>query len=338
MFWILLGCALLLLLFPAEVSAAAADGAMLWWTRVLPALLPHLILSRLALAARPALRTRFLHPYALLSGLFGMVGGYPVGAIVLAHGEKAGLLGANQAQRFSYASGWMSPAFLTAFTAIGLFHCPAAVPILAAAVYPAALGTLLFFGRSRPAAPLPPAAKLTAEDVFLAIGASMQALLNIGGCIVLCRVADAALEGIGLVRLLGHVFPEPIVRAILGGLLEMTSGCALAADLALPLPVRLALCVFFEVFGGASVLLQTRAFLPRIRYGRYVLVRLALALVCGLSCYALALLLPVHAIPASAAADSILRRGTSLLALLLPCLVGLSAVLYLPLLSAKHRA
>ena len=346
MFWILLGGTGLLLLFPETVSAAAADGAMLWWTRVFPTLVPYLILTGLVLRAGPgSLRLGRLHPYAALSFLLGAIGGYPIGARVLAEGERSGAVTTDEVQRFSVASGLMSPAFLVSFTAIGLFREPAAIPVLCGAVYGTMLGALWLFGRAKSAAPLPAKRKLTANDLSDAIADAMATILRIGGCIVACRVLGAVLDRFGVARLLERLLPgsEPIVRAVLSGLLEMTDGTVQAAALPLPLGIRLALCVFFQVFGGASVLLQVRSFLRSIRFGRYVLLRLLLAAIAALLCYALSFLLPQRVVTASALTDAALARGQSLLGLLLPCGMGLLAVVYgglllRPLRSAEHRA
>ena len=342
MFWVLLGCAALLLAFQEAVSAAAADGAMLWWTRVFPALLPHLILSNLVLRARPAFTGRLpLHPYAMLSAGLGALGGYPVGARVLAEGVQSGAITEREAQRFSYASGWMSPAFLISFTAIGLFGLPASIPALCASVYGVALVALLVCGRGK-GTPMA-ARRLTADDLGDAIAEAMTAILRVGGCIVLCRVLGAALEGVGVIRWIGMLLPgtAEIARTVLTGLLEITGGCTLAAALPLPLAMRLSLCVFFQVLGGASVLLQTRAFLRSIRFGRYVLVRLCMAIASALLCFALCSLLPDPLVTASATTDAALARAKTLLGLVVSGAMGLLLVPYWTLLrcaSAEHGA
>ena len=116
-------------MFSQAVLSAAADAALLWWTRVLPALLPYLILTGLAVRCRPRLSAvGRLHPYALLSLLLGAIGGYPVGARVLGEGLQTGALSEREARRFSLAASLPSPSFLISVTALGLFACPARAP------------------------------------------------------------------------------------------------------------------------------------------------------------------------------------------------------------------
>ena len=333
MFWLLLVVLCALLMFSQAVLSAAADAALLWWTRVLPALLPYLILTGLAVRCRPRLpAVGRLHPYALLSLLLGAIGGYPVGARVLGEGLQTGALSDREARRFSLAASLPSPSFLISVTALGLFACPAAAPVLCAAVYGTALLLFLLCSFSRAdAPPLAEARALSATDVSGAIMDGMNAILRIGGCIVLCRCLAAVLEAAGLVRVLSGILPwdEAVTGALLAGLLEMTSGTAAVAALPLPLFVRLPLCVFLQVFGGASVLLQIRCFLPVKGFRRVVMARLGMATLAALVCYGLLQLLPPALAPAMASPDEMLQRAALLPSLLLPCALGLvSAVLF----------
>ncbi|MBR0426016.1 MAG: hypothetical protein IJK01_07850 [Clostridia bacterium] len=340
MFWWLLALLCSFILFPAQVLEASADAALTWWTHVFPALVPFLILTGLANRARPQPR-RFLglHPLAAMSFLLGALGGYPIGARVLGSAVEQGELDARSAQRFSYAAGLMSPAFLISFTAIGLFGSTAALLPLCASVYPVALGCLFWLGRSKGSVPPGAPRTLTAADSSDAVSDAMIGILRIGGCIVLCRALGAVIFATGIVRLLAKILPvsESILQTVLTGLLEMTSGCTLAVDLPLPLAIRLSLCVFFQMFGGVSILLQTRCFLRFPSFGRYVLGRFILALLSALLCYGIARLMPDRILPASVSADEVLRRAEAMGSLLIPAAIGLLTALYAGLLLRPKR-
>ncbi len=332
MFWLLLVLLCGLLVYGQPVLAAAGDAALLWWTRVLPALLPYLILTGLAVRCRPRRPRLFrLHPYALPALLLGAVGGYPVGARVLGEGLAVEALSERDARRFALFASLPSPSFLITVTALGLFDCPAAVPVLCAAVYGTALFVFLLFG-FRPSDAAPPAARrLTASDATCAIADGMNAILRIGACIVLCRCLAALLDAAGAVRLLTALLPwnGDVIRAVLTGLLEMTTGTAAAAALPLPLAVRLPLCVFLQMFGGASVLLQIRCFLPVRGFWKTVLGRLGMALCSAAVCAVLLRFLPPTPIPAMASPDEMLHRAARLSTLVLPTVTGLiSAMLF----------
>ena len=346
MFWAILPVLLGLLAFPKETLAAAQDGALLWWTRVFPALVPYLIVTGLAARTRPQpLRIGKLHPLATSAFLLGTLGGYPVGARLLGDAQASGLLSAREAQRFSYAASLPSPAFLISVTAIGLFENARTALPLCGAVYLTAIGAFLLFSRAEAAFLPPPAAPRpsVASALTDAIGDGMNAILRIGGCIVLCRVIAALLVCLRLPLLLCRVLPvsEQIAEAVFNGILEMTSGCTLASALPLPLSLRLSLCTFFLLFGGASVLLQMNSFLPFPSLWRCLIVRALMAFFGALLCFFLcALLLPDTAVETMAPARMALRRTEQLLSLLVPCGMGLLTALYFVVLlkPASNRA
>lgn len=332
MFWAILLLMAGFVAFPEAVLSAAADGALTWWTRVVPALTPYLILTGLACKANPnGLKIGKLHPYATGSLLLGALGGYPVGARVLEQGLHSGALTPKQAQQFSYASGLMSPAFLISVTALGLFKSRGAILPLCGSVYGVTLLVFLLFSlRKGDSSPLV-RQRLSADDVTEAISDGMQAILRIGGCILLCRCLGALLSCCSVSRLIARLLPvsEDTVSAMLAGLLEMTGGCTMAAALPIPFAWRLALCVFFQMFGGASVLLQVRSFLKIPSFGRYVLMRFCMAIASALLCLLLCRLIPDQPVEAIASADELLHRAQTLLGLAIPCGVGLlSAVIF----------
>ena len=330
-----------LLAFPDATVSAAADGALLWWTRVFPSLLPYLILTDLALRAAPRLPScGRIHPIALLSFLLGALGGYPIGARVLGDSLQAGTVSRENAQRFSYAAGLMSPAFLISFTGLGLFQNARSLLPLCLSVYTVALGAFFLFGRkAQPFSASTVSHTPTVDDLFDAIANGVNAILRIGGCIILARVLAALFGSLGLPRLLARTLSvsEDLIESVLLGLMEMTGGCARAAALPLPLNVRLSLCVFFQLFGGASVLLQTRGMLRFASMGRYLLVRLcmaiAAALLCGLLC---AIFLPDAAVETMTAPTRALARIESALLLLFPCALGLLSAFFFSVLCAPR--
>ncbi len=332
MFWAIVLLMAGFVAFPGAVLSAASDGALTWWTRVVPALTPYLILTGLACKVNPnGLKIGNLHPYATGSLLLGALGGYPVGARVLEQGLSDGSLTPEQAQRFSYASGLMSPAFLISVTALGLFKSRGAILPLCGSVYGVTLLVFLLFSFQRGAAFPLARHRLSADDVTDAISDGMAAILRIGGCILLCRCLGALTTCCGVSRLIARLLPlsEDTVSAVLAGLLEMTSGCTLAATLPIPFAWRIALCVFFQMFGGASVLLQVRSFLKIPSFGRYILMRLCMAFASALLCLLLCRLLPDQPVEAIASADELLHRAQTLLGLAIPCGVGLlSAVIF----------
>lgn len=309
---------------PAAVSSAAADAAMLWWTRVLPSLLPYLIASSLLL--RSGLFSGLSARTAPLLLLFGALGGYPVGARIAGELHRSGRLSRSGAQMAALFINLPNPVFLVSVVAAGLFgSARAAIPLLLA-IYGVALFGL--FGLSR----LPiekcglSQSGLHPADLPDAIGDGVKAILNVGGCIIFASVLGTLLETAG-VLLFRHV--DPAARAILLGLFEMTCGCEATAALRVSLPLRLSLCAFFVQFGGASVLLQTASALP-LSFPRYLLGKLCMALASAILTFLLTpLFCPEPVLPTLAGGRQIVQNAASLAIVSVSAAVGLLFVFVL---------
>ncbi len=319
----------LLLLFgllaaPDAAFAAASDAAMLWWTRVLPSLLPYLIAA--SLLERSGLFNRLpkrIAPFFLLP--FGLLGGYPVGARLVGKLLRCGALSRSDAQKAAAFCNLPNPIFLLSVVSAGFFHDPKIALPLLIGVYGTALFGLIPLSRLHfsPAASAPEHSKLT-NDLPAAIGDGVRAILNIGGCLVFASVLGALLNASGFFSLFGA--NASIARAVSLGLFEMTSGAHEIAALPFSLSLRLALCAFFIQLGGLSVALQSASNLS-LPLPQYLLRRLPLALSAALAVYFLTpLFCPDAAVPTLATGAEMVRNTFDMLAVSLSSAFGLLLV------------
>jgi hypothetical protein len=308
---------------PDAAFSAASKAALLWWTRVLPSLLPYLVASSLLLKSGvPARLPKRLAPFLLLP--LGFLGGYPVGAKLAGKLYRDGTLSLSDAQKTAAFCNLPNLIFLISVVAAGFFHEPKTALPLLCGIYGTALFGLIPLSRIRFAVVRPSAVPALARDLPAAISDGMQAILHIGGCLVFASVLGALLESTGLFRLFGAA--APAVRACTLGLFEMTSGVSLLAGLPLSLPMRLALSAFFLQFGGISVLLQSASCLP-LSLPRYCLIRLITALAAALAVYLLTpLFCPDAAVPTLATGAEMRRNAFDLIAVSLSSALGLLLV------------
>lgn len=308
---------------PDAAFSAASKAALLWWTRVLPSLLPYLVASSLLLKSGvPARLPKRLAPVLLLP--LGLLGGYPVGAKLAGKLYRDGSLSLSDAQKTAAFCNLPNPIFLISVAAAGFFHDPKTALPLLCGIYGTALFGLIPLSRIRFAVVRPSAVPALARDLPAAISDGVQSILNIGGCLVFASVLGALLDAAGVFRLFGAA--APTVRACTLGLFEMTSGVSLLAALPLSLPLRLALSVFFLQFGGISVLLQSASCLP-LSLPRYCLLRLITALAAALAVYLLTpLFCPDATVPTMATGREMLQNTFDLLAVSLSCGFGLLLV------------
>ena len=312
-----------LIAVPETANAAASDAALLWWTRVLPSLLPYLVASSLLM--RSGILSRMnqrLVPFLLLPT--GMLGGYPVGARLAGELYRKRAVSLPDAQTVAVFCNLPNPVFLISVVSTGLFRDPKTALPLLLGVYGTSLAALIPLTRIRfsvSQASEPPA---LSRILPASISDGVQAILNIGGCLVFASVLGALLEATGVFRLFGTA--APAARAVALGLFEMTSGVSAIAFVPFSLPLRLALAAFFIRFGGVSVLLQSASCLS-LSIPRHVLTSFVSALLAAIAVYLLTpLFCPDAAVPTLASGAEMLQNSFDMLAVTLSSTIGLLLV------------
>ncbi len=254
----------LLLCFPKAVSAGAADGLRLCFSSLIGSLLPFLVLSRLAFL-RGLLQSRKgkARLTRLLFGLpgvcagvvvFSLLGGYPVGPMLVTMLKENNAVSARQARRMLLFCFGPGPAFVLSAVGVGMLGSKQAGVILYASVV---LGALLcgvltrFFAKKeppplRPDAPLQPPLPL-AEALFRAVSESVESMVFICGCVSLFSALLSLLSALKL--------PHPLFCGA-AALLEVTNACGALAK-SVPLPTLAAVIAF----GGVCTHCQIAPFL-----------------------------------------------------------------------------
>jgi hypothetical protein len=305
---------------PDAAFAAASDAALLWWTRVLPSLLPYLI--AVSLLERSGLFLRLpkrVAPFLLLP--FGMLGGYPTGAKLAGRLYRDGAISEKDATRAAVFTCFPNPVFLISVVSAGLFHMPrAALPLLPGVFLPS-LFVLIPLSKIRMADAHGQGGPFSVQSLPDAIREGILAILTIGGCLVFAAVLGALIEATGVLSLFGS--GAPLARVFLLGMFEMTCGMQAAAGLSLPLAVRLALCAFFMQFGGVSVYLQCASLLP-LPPLKWFPARLLLGAASAFAVYLSAnAFLPDAAVSVFASRDAILQNTVDLISVSLASGFGL---------------
>ena len=287
--------AAMLFIYPENCLRSAKNGLDIWFSVVVPSLLPFMTASFILLktgAVRliahmlsPVTRFLFAAPgesaYVFLAAALS---GYPVGAKLTGELYAAQQISEREAQhivRFTSVSG---PVFLTGAVASGMLGLPEAGIYLVASHYLSAVlvgiisglferkhmppskttlrGAVRIFQRD--IASSEPIGALLSDSVYNAV----TTLLKIGGFIIFFFVVIEALSVSGVIDLIARVY-TPIAalagmstadsRALLVGGIEMTAGCNDAAQLGTTMTQKLALISSIITFGGLSIHIQTRA-------------------------------------------------------------------------------
>ena len=322
--------AVLLLLFPKQVSLGVTQGLQLCFSSLIGSILPFLVVSKLFLlrGLQRVLTRRslfFMRRVLRLPDVcnavfvFSMIGGYPVGASMAADLWKDGSITRKQAQRLLLFCVGPGPSFAVSAVGAGMLGSAKAGAVLYASVVAGAVLTgiiaRLCFGKQTDAAtaepppvqPLPPA-----ESVDQAVRESVQTMVLICGFVALFSALLALLQALGLPQQM-----LPFAAAVL----EVTNACRLLSPL-MPLPV-LALAV---AWGGLCTHCQLSPFLGALElpFWKFSLFRAVHAGCSFLCCRAL---LAVVRLPAGAMMQSAVRPAVQHSYLLSFCMCMMCALL-----------
>ena len=286
-----------MLIDPVHGMEGVKNGLLLWYDRILPALLPFSIISYILVASdNLSFFSRILHPvikklipvspdgvYPLLAGfLFG----FPLGSKIIGQLSENGQLRPSEAQILLSVCNNISPVFVTSFilyTQLGLSHLSAVTLLIL--YFPALLlGSILlstdarrtkdrtaFHAQKQPAS----GSQMNFKIIDTGIMDGFETLTRLGGYIMLFSMIASLLQKLPVPR---------VVTLILTGMVEITNGIAMLPDSGLPQSVQYVLTVVYTAFGGLSGIAQTSSMIrdTPLSIKRYCIAKLLLAACCGL--------------------------------------------------------
>lgn len=257
---------LFLLAEPAIAVKGARFGLMLWANRLLPSLLPFMILTQILIRSGylDAFTQKFCISYPYFVLFSGTLFGFPMGCKLTVDLYDCGKLSDEEASFLFIITNQMSPAFVGGYILSETLHRSELIPITYLIFYgPSVLYGLVklrILSRKRPAHENHKAKKSTSglqmNTAILDAGImnSLETMLKLGCYIMLFSI---------LTEMCSHFFSEfPAFRTLIAGLLEVT-GAVSAIDLFFT-DARLTYIALLAAtaFGGCSGIAQT-AFLIR---------------------------------------------------------------------------
>lgn len=296
-----IGCLIpVFFLFPGIVSEAATRGLLLWFQVVLPALLPFLILSSVILELKLSdTVSRLLYPiFHRFFGIsragcypvvIGMLSGYPLGAATVAEMLHRGRISRKEAQYILHFCNNASPMFLIEF--IGVVCLQWKQPLLVIAlIYLAAwtnAGLERFLIQNKKSGNSLFSAKdeyrkadFRAQGELSLIEILDQSILH--GFTVLAKVGGYIILFSILADLLEYLLPfSSGIKAVIAGILEITSGAERIAGASFSTEPRMLLLVACSAFGGLSSVAQSASVLTGtgLSLRRYIFAKLRQALI-----------------------------------------------------------
>ena len=263
-------CVLYCIAFPSRMAQSAADGLVLWYTSILPTLLPLSIFSNIIIQSslydvwfsKLHLVFRYLLPvrpacvYPLIAGfLFG----FPLGSKICADLHAAGKITRQEAEIISCISNNFGPAFLCNYMIGSITGSRLPTVCILCACY----GPALLLGRIRlkkyvrestelPQQKMPaPRSQINFKIIDAGIMDGFTTMIKLAGYIMLFAMLSDIVQEIPI-----H---SPQLKCLCIGFMEITNGIHAVSHLTGPVLQKYILDIGLVNFGGLSGLFQTAA-------------------------------------------------------------------------------
>lgn len=331
-----------ILLYPQECLESARNGLNLWFSIVLPSLLPFMVASSILLETgivkllsfflSPVTRFLFSAPgESAFIFIASSLSGYPMGAKLTAELYSKHEISEEDAQtiiRFTSVSG---PLFITGAVASGMLGAPEAGIYLLSAHYLSAILSGVIFGLfkkkrikhiqtsslkevlvdfKRDISKCRPFGQLLSDS----IEKSFYTLIKIGGFIIVFSVVMEILSLSGVFNAATWIY-SPIarfsglsdegIRSMLIGGIEMTNGCTTLSNAAMSLSQKLPVVSSIIAFGGTCIHMQTKSVCSPANLipKHFVAAKSIQAVIAYISCLVIQLIFPFGTIQNTGATD-----------------------------------
>ena len=283
----------IILIFPTPIIEAVKLGFMTWAEKVVPALFPFFVLTRLMIHYQvPQLigklcspffnRILHLSPITCFIMLMSLISGNPSGPKLARDYYDQELLSEKECEGLFYFCTFASPLFILGTIGVVLFHSTTLGYLMLAAHL---LGAIVVFiscysylkTTSNQTVSIVFPRTTFAEILIDSIENSIQTLLRVGGIITFYYIITAILSTLHITAFLDHtVLPLlhnslPTLEPLLAGFFEFVQGVTKLSMLSMSLPLQLALIAFCVSFAGLSVHTQVFMFATnlKISYTKY---------------------------------------------------------------------
>lgn len=236
-----------LILFPSDTADTALHAMRIWGTSIVPVLFPYMIFSRLLCKS---LQTLSL-PAAPAAAVLGMLGGSPSGASMIV--SNADRLQARSIPPLCALTGTVSPMFILGTMQLWINDPLLCRRLLLYHWLSALLCSGIVWSICRQRSDTVPTQAPTSTILSNPIAQSIDAILQVGGCIICYSVLAGILER--------FLVPLPGLQPCIHALLEISGGVYSLCQSSLTDNTKYILISASLGFGGLSILSQNYALL-----------------------------------------------------------------------------
>lgn len=278
--------------FPAQVSACAKAGVLLWFNQIFPLLFIFTILSNLIISTNvlQSVPNKYI---LLLTYLIGIIFGFPIGAKLTADFYSIGYIDKKHVETLSALSNHFSLPFIITYAFSEQLGIHNHYSIYLVSLYlPSVIGVLIMLSLTKNGSDFQshnlsntdcltqkiPAQgfKLNMQIVDAGIMKGFETLIKLCGYIVLFSIIARMPQIIADKA----IIQKPVFIDIMSSILEATNGINIICELPLPHTLSILLCIFLLSFGGMSCIVQTKSIFQSQHYNlkKYILLKSIMSL------------------------------------------------------------
>lgn len=286
---ILLLLILMLIVLPEIAISSFLNGIMIWATKVLPSLLPFLILTKLLsytsfisnVGNKLSPITQKLYNVGGVSGyiyFMSIVSGYPIGAKLTSDFYNNNTITKGQAEVITSFTSTSGPLFIIGSVAIGMFQNKKLGYIILISHYLSAILNGLIYRKKFDGKISTQSYERNINPLSNSMSESITSILSIGGFIAIFYMILQILLSINFFTIISYPLnligiDTMLTNSILSGIIEVTSGCIMLSNLAIPFNSLSIILSFLISFGGISIHAQAYSFLKNFNmsYSKFLL-------------------------------------------------------------------
>ncbi len=290
----------LIFINPTLATMGAKNGLLLWFNTVLPTLLPFIILSNiiimldatkyLSFILKPIMSRVFgLSTPAIYAFVIGLLSGYPLGAKASADLVIINKITKNEGQYLLSFCNNASPMFIIGFIATASLNLPQIKYVLIGIIYLSSIISALIFKKiftpkstnntnlsknvTTASYEKTSNLKINFKLIDTSIMNGFETITKIGGYIILFSIISSLLTSIQ--------FNNPLIKCLLLGTIEITTGIDFISNSYLSLTVKIIIIAVLTSFGGLSSIAQTESVIngSGLSIFKYIICKLVNALI-----------------------------------------------------------
>ncbi len=300
----------IIIINPTYYTKSCLNGISVWSFKVLPALFPFFILTKL-IAGLHTPKENFMDKFfknvyhapigSSSTFLLATLSGYPMGAKIICNLYENNQINSSEAQKMLSFCSVSGPMFMIATVGVAMLNSfKAGLIILISNILASLLNGLIYRGKPIQRENLKSSYKPNNISLTDAVYDSLISILMVGSYIVVSFIIADMLQSLHITQFLSNTIcsvfnlrdSNNIVISILNGIIEITRGIFDLSSTSLALNIKTIIASTLIGFGGISIMLQSFSFTEKIKmpFKKMFIQKLSQAALCLLISIPLSLL------------------------------------------------